>query len=112
LGRLLYEAYSRGIAEEYVRRLLAELQGEEYGQTEPLKSQDPQSALIEPLSEQEREVLQLMAKGLSNPVIASRLYLSLNTVKVHTRNIYGKLGVHSRTQAIAKARALAILPTI
>jgi LuxR family maltose regulon positive regulatory protein len=67
--------------------------------------------LIEPLSERELEVLQLIAEGLSNPEIASRLYLSLNTVKVHSRNIYGKLGVHNRTQAVAKARALGVLPS-
>jgi LuxR family maltose regulon positive regulatory protein len=50
------------------------------------------------------------AEGLTNPEIASRLYLSLNTVKVHTRNIYGKLGVHNRTLAVTRARALGILP--
>jgi len=64
------------------------------------------------LSAREREVLQLIAEGLSNPEIASRLYLSLNTVKVHSRNIYGKLGVHNRMQAVARARALGILPSI
>jgi LuxR family maltose regulon positive regulatory protein len=65
--------------------------------------------LIEPLSERELEILGLVAAGLTNPEIASRLFLSLNTVKVHTRNIYGKLGVHNRTQAVARARALGIL---
>jgi DNA-binding CsgD family transcriptional regulator len=58
----------------------------------------------------EREVLQLIAEGLSNQEIASRLFLSLNTVKVHTRNIYGKLNVHSRTQAIARSQELGLLP--
>jgi LuxR family maltose regulon positive regulatory protein len=56
-------------------------------------------------------VLQLIAEGLTNPEIASKLYLSLNTVKVHTRNIYGKLDIHNRTQAVARARALGILPS-
>ena len=65
--------------------------------------------LIEPLSEREIEVLQLIAKGLTNQEIANKLYLSLNTVKVHTRNIYGKLGVHHRTEAVAKARMLGLL---
>jgi ATP/maltotriose-dependent transcriptional regulator MalT len=51
------------------------------------------------------------AEGLTNREIASRLFLALNTVKVHARNIYGKPGVNSRTQAVARARALGILPS-
>ena len=70
------------------------------------------SELVEPLSEREIEVLQLIAIGLSNREIASRLFLSQNTVKVHSRNIYGKLDVHNRTQAVARARVLGILPAI
>jgi LuxR family maltose regulon positive regulatory protein len=67
------------------------------------------SEWIEPLSEREIEVLQLIAEGFTNPEIAARLFLSLNTIKVHTRNIYGKLDTHTRTQAVAKARDLQIL---
>ncbi|MEJ2353283.1 MAG: LuxR C-terminal-related transcriptional regulator, partial [Anaerolineales bacterium] len=52
-----------------------------------------------------------IAEGLTNPEIASKLYLSMHTVKVHTRNIYGKLGVHNRTQAVTRARALGVLPS-
>lgn len=63
----------------------------------------------EALSEREREVLQLIAEGLSNQDLAARLYLSPHTIKVHTRNIYGKLGVTSRTQAVAMGRNLGIL---
>jgi len=66
--------------------------------------------LVEPLSEREREVLGLLAKGLTNPEIAARLFLSPNTIKVHARNLYGKLGVHNRTQAVVRARDLGILP--
>jgi len=96
-----------GGMKEYVRKLLAAFADKEF---HPLSlSSQP---LIEPLSERELEVLQLLAKGLTNPEIAARLYLSLNTVKVHTRNIYGKLGAHNRTQAVARARALGILPSI
>jgi LuxR family maltose regulon positive regulatory protein len=69
------------------------------------------SALVEPLSERELQVLQLTAEGLTNQEVTSRLFLSLNTVKAHTRNIYGRLGVRSRTQAVARARALGILPS-
>jgi LuxR family maltose regulon positive regulatory protein len=68
--------------------------------------------MVEPLSEREREVLGLIAEGLSNREIAQRLFIAASTVKVHTYNIYGKLGVHSRTQAVAKARALGVLPSL
>jgi LuxR family maltose regulon positive regulatory protein len=64
---------------------------------------------MEPLSDREVEVLQLIAEGLTNREIAQDLVLSPNTVKVHTYNIYGKLGVHNRTQAVARARVLGIL---
>jgi len=55
-------------------------------------------------------LLRLIAEGLSNQEIAHRLFISLPTVKWHTSNIYGKLGVKNRTQAVAEARALGILP--
>jgi LuxR family maltose regulon positive regulatory protein len=56
-------------------------------------------------------VLQLIAEGLTNQEVSSRLYLSLHTVKAHTRNIYSKLGVNNRTLAVATARSLGILPS-
>lgn len=68
-----------------------------------------QPAPIEPLSERELEVLSLISDGLSNREIAERLFLSVGTVKVHTRNIYGKLNVGSRTQALAQAAKLNLL---
>jgi LuxR family maltose regulon positive regulatory protein len=68
------------------------------------------SVLVEPLSAREIEVLALMAQGLSNDEIARRLVLSLSTVKWHSANIYGKLGVKNRTEAAARARSLSILP--
>ena len=69
----------------------------------------PASALVEPLSKRELEVLALMAQGLTNNEIAQRIIVSAQTVKVHTRNIYGKLEVSSRMQAVAKARAIGLL---
>jgi LuxR family maltose regulon positive regulatory protein len=111
MARLLYDALSRGIAPEYVRRLLAAFPDAEPEQADSPTTKATGTDLVEPLSEREIEVLQLIAEGLTNPEIASRLYLSLNTVKVHTRNIYGKLGVNNRTQAGIRARALGILPS-
>ncbi len=65
--------------------------------------------LIEALSEREVEVLQLMARGLTNSEIAQRLYLSPNTLKAHAQNIYQKLDVHSRVQAVNRGRELGLL---
>jgi two-component system, NarL family, response regulator LiaR len=62
------------------------------------------------LSKRELEVLQLMADGLSNHEIAERLYVSLSTIKTHSRNLFDKLGVARRTQAIDKAKKLFIIP--
>jgi LuxR family maltose regulon positive regulatory protein len=115
MARLLYEvlspaeALSRGISPDYVRQLLAAFPSAEPEQTDSLKTQAPKSDLIEPLTERELEVLELIAEGLTNQEIATRLYISLNTVKVHTRNIYGKLGVNHRTQAVAQAQRLGLL---
>ena len=69
------------------------------------------SGLAEPLSKRELELLELIAEGLSNQAVADRLFLSPQTVKVHVRNIYSKLDVSSRTQAVARARVLGILST-
>ena len=62
------------------------------------------------LSKRELEVLQLMAEGLSNHEIAERLYVSLSTIKTHSRNLFDKLGVARRTQAIDRAKKLFIIP--
>jgi LuxR family maltose regulon positive regulatory protein len=61
------------------------------------------------LSARELEILQLIAQGLSNREIAERLYLALSTVKGHNSNIFGKLGVQRRTEAVARARELGLL---
>jgi LuxR family maltose regulon positive regulatory protein len=112
MASLLYEALSRGIAPEYVQRLLAAFPVAEPEKAASTKHKVDQSGLIEPLSEREIEVLQLVAKGLTNQVIATRLFLSVHTVKTHTRNIYSKLGVNNRTQAVDRARTLGILSPI
>jgi LuxR family maltose regulon positive regulatory protein len=109
MARLLYEAFSHGIATDYVKRLLGAFPIEKTEKSDSSKPHHPAFELIEALSERELEILRLIAKGLTNQEIGSQLYLSLNTVKAHTRNIYGKLGVNSRTQAVARARILELL---
>ena len=62
------------------------------------------------LSAREMEVLALIAEGKSNQEISAELYLALNTVKRHAYNIYAKLEVKKRTQAVSKARQLGLIP--
>jgi LuxR family maltose regulon positive regulatory protein len=110
MARLLYEAASRGLAANYVGRLLAAFPPVPKAPAVDLSVAPPyREELVEPLSPRELEVLGLLAQGLSNRQIAERLVISLSTVKGHTSNIYTKLAVGSRTQAVARARALGLL---
>jgi LuxR family transcriptional regulator, maltose regulon positive regulatory protein len=109
MARLLYDALAHGVEPASIRRLLAAFPVAEPEQASSSPVSGPDSEWVEPLSTREREVLQLIAEGLTNQDVAARLYLSLHTVKVHARNIYAKLGVTSRTQAVAKGKALGIL---
>jgi LuxR family maltose regulon positive regulatory protein len=109
MARLLYEALSQGVESDYIRRLLAAFPVAESEQTASSPMRGSKSELVEPLSERELEVLQLIAEGLTNQEVATRLYLSLHTVKVHARNIFTKLAVKNRAQAVARGRALGIL---
>jgi len=109
MARLLYEACSRGVHAAYVRQLLAAFPVDGTDEDVPPTTPAAGTRLAEPLSARELEVLPLIADGLTNQEIAVRLYLSLHTVKAHARNIYAKLGVSSRTQAVAKGRALGLL---
>ena len=61
------------------------------------------------ISKREHEVLQLMSEGLSNNEIAERMYVSLNTIKTHSSNLFVKLDVKRRTQAIEKGRKLQLI---
>jgi LuxR family maltose regulon positive regulatory protein len=108
---LLREAAKRGIARniapEYVSELLTALGVEE--RKAPAAPLPPiPSALAEPLSERELEVLRLLNTHLSSTEIAERLCISANTVRFHIKNVYGKIGVHSRSDAVQRARELGL----
>jgi len=88
----------------YVDKLLAAFTTTQAVLVSPTKN--PQSELIEPLSQRELEVLKLICQGLSNQEICDHMFLALDTVKGHNRRIFEKLQVHRRTEAIARAREL------
>ena len=96
----------------YIERLLALLRGERVQESiSPAapSASAPAQPLLDPLTARELEILRLIAAGLSNRNIAARLVLALSTVKSYVNTIYGKLQVESRTQAVARARALHLL---
>ena len=103
MARLLQEARARQVMPEYVERILAAIG------TDLALPGAPGGTLPEPLSDRERDVLGLLAAGLTNREIADALFISPETVKKHTGSIYGKLGVGNRTEAAAKARVLHLL---
>jgi len=103
MAKLLYQARSRRIGAGYAAELLPAMSrasGVELPSTQ---------LLIEPLTQREIEVLKLIEAGASNDDIAARLVISVATVKRHISNIFGKLGVQSRTQAILRAREVKVL---
>lgn len=110
MARLIYEALSRGIETDYALQLQAAFPSD--GPQAAVSPTSQQDDLLEPLSEREVEVLQFIGEGLTNQEVANRLYPSLHTVKVHARNIYGKLGVRNRAEALTKAGALGILAPV
>jgi ATP/maltotriose-dependent transcriptional regulator MalT len=75
----------------------------------PARADRRSEALVEPLSQRELHVLRLVADGLSDQQIADTLFISRSTVKVHTRNIRGKLDAKNRLQTVARARSLGLL---
>ena len=110
MAALLRRAASQGIAPAYVSKLLDALDAEAPMRRGPTGLASPVAQpLEEPLSERELEVLRLIAAGLSNRDIAQDLVLATGTVKKHTNNIFTKLGVRSRTQAVAQAREIGLL---
>jgi LuxR family maltose regulon positive regulatory protein len=124
MAALLQQAHASSSVPAYVAKLLAAFPDDDKETRRPgdqetgarpdgtisLSPNLPVSrSLVEPLTARELEVLGLLAGGASNDEIARRLIVSLGTVKKHISNIFGKLEVESRTQAVARARALGLL---
>jgi LuxR family maltose regulon positive regulatory protein len=70
----------------------------------------PEAGLVDPLTSRELEVLQMLAAGTSNQAIASQLVVTLDTVKKHVSHVLSKLGAANRTEAVARARELSLIP--
>lgn len=100
---LLKLATADKTASEHARLLLAEMGA-------PARTTPAPQNLVDPLTERELEVLRLLSTDLSGPDIARELYVSLNTMRTHTKSIYTKLGVSSRRAAVRRAAELEILP--
>jgi LuxR family maltose regulon positive regulatory protein len=111
MEQLLLEAAARGIMPDYTGKLLAafEAEGRIDSDDSPRPTPPASQPLAEPLSDRELEVLRLIAQGLSNREIGERLFLAIITVKGHNRNIFRKLQVRRRTEAVARARELGLL---
>jgi LuxR family transcriptional regulator, maltose regulon positive regulatory protein len=110
LTPLLAACAQRGAAPAYARRLLQASRADEHRGPGAHHETHARHGLPEPLSLRELEVLRLLATELDGPGIARRLFVSLNTVRTHTRNVYAKLGVNNRRAAVRRAAELDLLP--
>jgi ATP/maltotriose-dependent transcriptional regulator MalT len=106
MARLLAQLHRRGVAVDYITRILTAFEATDNG---PSTAVSPPSALIEPLTPRELEVLALLDRQLTNKEIAAELVVSQGTVKTHTLHIYRKLDVRKRREAVARAKALNLL---
>jgi LuxR family maltose regulon positive regulatory protein len=111
IARWLSQAGSNPL-HEYASQLLTLFESELYPATtmDGKLSQAGEQVLIDPLSRREKEVLELIAEGKTNQEVAEQLVVSRGTIKAHAASIYRKLDVTNRTEAVARARQLGILP--
>jgi LuxR family maltose regulon positive regulatory protein len=112
LADLLKRLMKQNVAIDYIERLLAAFRQDEPERLPvPPSPRSPvsSSSLVEPLTNRELEILELLAQRLQNKEIADKLFVSVETVKTHLNNIYQKLNVTNRRQAVEKAQTLNIL---
>lgn len=105
---LLHQAIVQGCHVEYASKLLLNLENHQVYARSRI-SEAASGILCEELTERELEVLRLICEGCSNQQIAEDLVVSVNTIKKHTSNIYGKLGVRNRAQAAIRAQELKLI---
>ena len=107
MGRLLRQAITKGIAIAYAGRLLTALEVD--AETKRKPGTAAQASMVDPLTERELEVLRLLTTHLLSSDVAQELTISVNTVRTHIKSIYSKLNVHSRNEAVQRAREMEIL---
>ncbi|MFC1824400.1 LuxR C-terminal-related transcriptional regulator [Thermodesulfobacteriota bacterium] len=116
MAYLLKRLINQNVSVGYIGKILAAFREDEQRaiqvESPPPKTQSPPLStqfLVEPMTKREEEILNLLAQRLSNKEIADKLFISPETVKKHLNNIYGKLGVSKRLEAVEKAVAMGIL---
>lgn len=104
-------AYARSILDAIYRERQSKIEAALQGASSPAEftREFAELGLMEPLTEREQRILQLLAAELSNREIAAELFLSINTIKTYTSRIYGKLNVHNRAEAVDRAHQLGLL---
>jgi LuxR family maltose regulon positive regulatory protein len=106
LDKLLRQAIARDIRAAYAQEVLAAFVAQARGRRASPAPDAATASLYEPLTERERQVLRLLAADLSSTEVAEELVLAVSTVRSYIKTIYSKLDVHSRREAIARARQL------
>jgi LuxR family maltose regulon positive regulatory protein len=121
MADLLKRLQKQNVAVDYIEELLAAIRDDEHRPVpdatdqnsssphHPLSPPTPSQPLVDPLTNRELDVLELLTQRFQNKEIAEKLFISPETVKKHLNNIYGKLSVSDRRQAISKAMDLGIL---
>jgi LuxR family maltose regulon positive regulatory protein len=110
MARLLRQVFMQEIHTDYVSQLLAAFSKNQPEPESLSQTMFHNDELVDPLSERELQVLRLLTSHLSSTEIAGELYISVNTVRFHIKNIYSKFGVHSRAEALDRAKDLGLLP--